>query len=524
MRQCAAVDEDVNFNRCARNAEGRVVLPSGQFIPRMIPGNTIRDRIEEWHKRNGSPPRGSVPPTSGLMLSVERMSTPVLPSLDVVSNQYLGARYEANPPQIFKRGEESNHASSFISTSTYPLSKSDRVASLAQELASLQDDEELGDEVAQLVAALNTRSARRSGDKANPNDRFASDQPARRMVPVVEIPVSRPNPGPASRVTDSNAGQAMPTPVQQASTSDVPEHPYARAKDAIHRPLPETTDKAPSPREPLYRTQPPIYDKEQVERAYQKLLDTPVTVTIRDTLALSPETRARLREDITNKRIINFRPNERNTFLADTTDSDPLPFASDPSQEHVSVLRLGPDAEGPYPSADDAVERYTREHPEDRDLIRVGKESGALRAVWPVVANREEVECIIDPGSQIVAMSETVSRRLGLSYDPSVTLNMQSANGEVDRSLGLARNVPFRLDSLSFYLQVHIIRNPAYDVLLGRPFDVLLETTVINFPNEDQTLTLHEPGTGKPLTVPTMPRGKHTILVRKKDFQNSSRT
>jgi hypothetical protein len=106
------------------------------------------------------------------------------------------------------------------------------------------------------------------------------------------------------------------------------------------------------------------------------------------------------------------------------------------------------------------------------------------------------VECIIDPGLQIIAMSETVSRRLGLSYNPSITLNMQSANGEVNRSLSLTRNVPFRLDSLLFYLQVHIIRNPAYDVLLGRLFDVLLETTVINFPNEDQTITLHEPGTG----------------------------
>jgi len=245
---------------------------------------------------------------------------------------------------------------------------------------------------------------------------------------------------------------------------------------------------------------------------------------IRETLGLSPETRMRFNKDITNKRVINARSNERETFLADATGSDPLPFASEIDTEPVSVLHLGPDAEGPYPCADDAVEWYTREHPEDRDIIRVGKESGALRVVWPVVANREAVECIIDPGSQIVAMSENVSRRLGLSYDPSVTLNMQSANGEVDRSLGLARNVPFRLDSLSFYLQVHIIRNPAYDVLLGCPFDVLLETTVVNFPNEDQTLTLHEPGTGRPLTVPTMPRGKHVILMKPKDFQNSSRT
>ena len=31
---------------------------------------------------------------------------------------------------------------------------------------------------------------------------------------------------------------------------------------------------------------------------------------------------------------------------------------------------------------------------------------------------------------------------LGLIYDPAIVLNMQSANSEVDRSLGLAHNVP----------------------------------------------------------------------------------
>jgi len=58
MCQCTVVNEDVNFNRCSRNPEGWIILPNGQFLPRTIPGATMRDRIEEWHRRNGSPPRG----------------------------------------------------------------------------------------------------------------------------------------------------------------------------------------------------------------------------------------------------------------------------------------------------------------------------------------------------------------------------------------------------------------------------------------------------------------------------------
>ncbi|PFH49270.1 hypothetical protein AMATHDRAFT_147982 [Amanita thiersii Skay4041] len=83
---------------------------------------------------------------------------------------------------------------------------------------------------------------------------------------------------------------------------------------------------------------------------------------------------------------------------------------------------------------------------------------------------------------------------------------MQSANGEVDQSLGLARNVPFHINSITVYLQCHVIRSPAYDILLGHPFDVLTKSVVVNFKNEDQTITLRDPNSGKVITVPTLPR------------------
>jgi hypothetical protein len=123
-----------------------------------------------------------------------------------------------------------------------------------------------------------------------------------------------------------------------------------------------------------------------------------------------------------------------------------------------------------------------------------------------VVDNREEVEGIIDPGSQIIAMSEVVCHDIGLAYDPSIKLNMQSANGKVDHSLSLARNMPLKINSITLYLQIHIIRSPAYDILLGRPFDVLTESTVKNFPNEDQTITIVDPNTKHSVTIPTLPR------------------
>jgi hypothetical protein len=113
------------------------------------------------------------------------------------------------------------------------------------------------------------------------------------------------------------------------------------------------------------------------------------------------------------------------------------------------------------------------------------------------------VEGIIDPGSQIIAMSEAVCHDIGLAYNLSIKLNMQLANGEVDQSLGLSRNVPCKINTITLYLQIHII---SYDILLGRPFNVLTELTVKNLPNKDQTITIVNPNTKCSVTIPTLPQ------------------
>jgi hypothetical protein len=105
-------------------------------------------------------------------------------------------------------------------------------------------------------------------------------------------------------------------------------------------------------------------------------------------------------------------------------------------------------------------------------------------------------------------MSEAVSHNLGISYDPSIQLNMESMNGGIDCSLGLARNIPCRFGAISLYLQIHVIREPAYDILIGQPFDVLTTSIVKNFTIEDQTITISNLNSGRIATIPTFPRGK----------------
>ena len=143
------------------------------------------------------------------------------------------------------------------------------------------------------------------------------------------------------------------------------------------------------------------------------------------------------------------------------------------------------------------------------NCLTVAKELSALRTILPLINHNQYIESVLDPGSQVIAMSEATCHVLALIYDPHIHLRMQSANREVDETLGLAHNVPILVRDITLYLQFHIVQNPAYDVLLGRPFDILVESIVRNYSNEDQTITIHDLNSGRIAMVPTFPRGTH---------------
>jgi hypothetical protein len=70
---------------------------------------------------------------------------------------------------------------------------------------------------------------------------------------------------------------------------------------------------------------------------------------------------------------------------------------------------------------------------------------------------------------------------------------MQSANGEVDKSLGLVCKIPIQMGNITLYVQIHIICSPTNDILLGQPVHILTESVIRNFANKDQTITIFDP-------------------------------
>ena len=255
-------------------------------------------------------------------------------------------------------------------------------------------------------------------------------------------------------------------------------------------------------------------------------METPITVTQRELLSLAPEMRAKVADATVRKRVP--RDPVTLTMVEETSGPDipkqvqfePVPQATieevpdeDDQTTHMPnayavTVRVPP------PNATiiaDPFETYLQEHPDSHHTpnskMVVAAESRALWAILPVVDGQNKVKAILDPGCQIVAMSKEVCNALALHYDPTIRLHMMSTNGGVNQSLGLARNVPFVVGDITVYLQVHILRNLAHDILLGRPFDDLTQSIVRNFTNKNQTITIIDLNTGRKAIIPMIPRG-----------------
>jgi hypothetical protein len=289
--------------------------------------------------------------------------------------------------------------------------------------------------------------------------------------------------------------------------------------------------------EPAFRASAKVYDHRIAQAVFDRTMATLVTVTQRELLSLAPEVRAQVADTTVKRRVPREPLVQAMIEEVDGDDSDDEdPVEKTPRSVRVAQLAATNAEAARAPPVDATVitdpvyEAYLHAQVIGADLneseITVAMESSSLRAILPVIDGQERVEAILDPGCQIVAMSEQVSTALALCYDLTIRLHMVSANGGVDQSLRLARNVPFLVGTITLYLQVHILHAPAYDILLGCPFDVLTQSVVRNFADENQTITILDPNTSCKATVPTIPcstfrfakRNPHKCKIHNSDF------
>jgi len=85
---------------------------------------------------------------------------------------------------------------------------------------------------------------------------------------------------------------------------------------------------------------------------------------------------------------------------------------------------------------------------------------------------REE-EMLLDSSSQIVSMTKKVATANKVSWDLSLSIQMQSANRLLSKIYRLARNISFTLGEVTVLLQVHVRRPLTHDPRAPLPSNII---------------------------------------------------
>jgi hypothetical protein len=280
----------------------------------------------------------------------------------------------------------------------------------------------------------------------------------------VELPTRNKGRAPAVASPPKQAAAPKPTAPAQPALAIIP-------KPA--KPFVPTTFEAPKQQqEPNFRYAAPIKDRAIGNTLFNHMLDTQITVTVRKILTTTPEVQKSFKDATTTRKV---------------------PTSVNPAKAYVNT------------NMQSANQVQLCCHKVHRNLL-VAKELHSLCAITPKIKGLHEVECILDNRLQIVSISEAVWRTLNRELNPRWKITMQSANGLRDKSLGLVENL--EIGGMKLHVQAHVICNPAYNVLFGRPFDVLTALHIKNYQDKSQTITITDPNSRKMVSIPTVPRGQ----------------
>jgi hypothetical protein len=76
------------------------------------------------------------------------------------------------------------------------------------------------------------------------------------------------------------------------------------------------------------------------------------------------------------------------------------------------------------------------------------------------------------------------------------------------------------MGGIRLFLQVHILENPPYRVLLGRPFERLASTVIQTHEDGSAEVVVKDPNTKRVAVLPTYERGTTPEDLQKTKFQN----
>ena len=201
---------------------------------------------------------------------------------------------------------------------------------------------------------------------------------------------------------------------------------------------------APKKTEPAYKTLPPVYDAAVAAKVYKRSMETPITLTQEELLSLSSEICSLVRDITTTRHIQNkdLVTNHNMTQMEEIEEINKVPaiqtFAVQYAHHHTPPTGaiVIPDPIVTYYDSLNGKEPNT-------DRLTVATNTTSVWSIFALIETSRKEECILNSRFQVVVMSKDTCHELKIAYNPSIKLNMQSANGDMNQSLRLACNVSF---------------------------------------------------------------------------------
>jgi hypothetical protein len=485
IRSCPEVARYIQLGLLTRGPDGRLALPGGAYIPgnRGNPAAVMKDRVDEWHRAHPGQsaliPRENTSPAS-------REQPPHLTSNFVA--------FSAPAPDASASGFllESAHAPGETRIVELEEDETDPIQRyLREQLANCTAGDprihvfeaQINKRQAEVAEGVEKTRTSARANKGRPSVRFADEQHEGRANDDLR---NRPAPSPIRDASpardDSPPPEPMRAPAPSASSNRPAQVPAATPAPGPRPPAsskhsPRVIYPPKAPRQTGHsgvRSVAPIEEELAVDELVDNLLDSPL-------------------QNMTGRQLLGASYAARRELAARIT---PRKTTTDTGNAATSLYSSGPPPSTSFRCA---------ECGEFHDHV-AAHQLQKLRVLRPLISNQVEAECVIDSGSEGVMMRKDIWAATGLPLHVDDAISITAANSTTTRTLGGLRNVLFNIGGMEIYLQVQVIDEAPWEVLLGRSFFTHTACETKDSPDGSSLLTLTHPETGARVQVPTLER------------------
>jgi hypothetical protein len=454
IRECPVVAEYRKVGKVVYNAERKITLPGGHLPHRSIPGINMKQCIDNYYKTQSIP--SSTEPQVGVSF--------VEAEEDLVFSFEVSASPASDP--------------SLSSSSESGSDLRDQFHSIRAQIESLEALAFQKNQRKEVFDGVHIDGPKYGPPKSQPQ-KTTSDQKA--TAPKIH---ARPPPPHMTSQTSQPPSKPVNTGKPGARAADPSRTRYQGPMKPVAMPPKPAAD------EGRFHYKSAIESSVETKTIVDRTLDSQITLSARELLAVSPDVRRQVRELVAGKRV------SANTVeVVEEVDVDYADIAS------CFETQQSP----PAPSL-------------KKDLSSYAQPKVELRVIYPTFAPGIEPECTLDSGSQIVVMRRDIWEKLNVPINASKAIKMDSANNTSSMTLGMVENLPIRVGTATFYLQVHIVPDAPFEVLLGRPFFDVACAKEVSWSGGTHFLEIKSPETQERLVFST--QLKHR--ARREDPQSST--